>query len=288
MRDTTFDELPRDVRRAVEECAGEVEGFIPAPSGNHAALAGVLRVEGGGRAFVKGARLHPDQPGGGAEAWSLGNEAAVNAHVQPHAPALLWQVRAEGWLLLGFEYIDGRHADFAPGSPDLELLAGVVGALGALPCPDAVTLRVEHRYTALDEKAAVLAGPALLHCDVNPANVLITAGGAVRVVDWAFCSRGAGWLECGFLVPWLVQAGHTPRQAEAWLSRFEVWRAADAADVDLFVGLLARAWARRDVPGAEAWISSYAASARMWHAHRTIAEMAARTHAQLAVEFEAD
>lgn len=288
MRDTTFDQLPRGVRQAVEEHTGEVEGFIPAPSGNHAALAGVLRAEHGGRAFVKGARLHPDQPGGGAEAWSLSNEAAVNPYVQPYAPELLWQLRAEGWLLLGFEYIDGRHANFAPGSPDLNLLADVVGALGALSCPDAVTLRVESRYTAVDERAAVLAGAALLHCDLNPANVLVTPEGEARVVDWAFSSRGCRWLEYGFLVPWLVQAGHTPRQAEAWLSRFNAWRSAEVADVDLFVSLLARVWSRRDVPGAEAWVSSYAASARMWHAHRTIVEMAARTHAQLAVEFDAD
>jgi hypothetical protein len=35
------------------------------------------------------------------------------------APRLLWHVDADGWNVLSFEHVAGRHADYSPGSPDL-------------------------------------------------------------------------------------------------------------------------------------------------------------------------
>jgi len=236
MHALTFAELPQTVREAVVEHSGRVSGFEPAPAGNHAAIAGSLRIDGG-RVFVKGARLLPER-GGGAEAWSLRNEAAVNPYVRPRAPELLWQVQADGWLVMGYEHVDGRHADYAPGSPDLEAVAEAVHGLSVISCPEVVMLRVEQRYASQDEDASALAGPALLHCNINPENVLIAADGRARLVDWAFTSRGAAWLELGFVLPWLLRAGHTVEAAESWLAGFQTWKTADPANIDLFVSLL--------------------------------------------------
>ena len=115
----------------------------------------------------------------------------------------------------------------------------------------------------------MLAGDRLVHCDLNPANVLMTANGA-RVVDWAFTSRGSVWLECGFVIPWLMRDGHTPGQAEAWADQFAVWKQADAGHIDLFAGFLSRQWAKRDVDGADPWVKEYAGLVRQWDEFRRL------------------
>lgn len=267
MPSTIFSELPTAVWEAVANHTGHVNRFDSAPNGNHAEIAGTLHTEHG-RVFVKGTRLLPDQHWGGGEAWSLRNEAAVIPHARPYAPNLLWQVETAGWLLVAFEHIEGRHPQYHPGSADLKSLAAAIAALSELPCPDAVRLRVEDRYRSQDPAAQALAGSTMLHCDLNPSNILITPAGDVRVVDWAFCSRGAAWLECAFLLPWLLRDGHTPDDAEAWLDRFPAWKQADPTIVDSFASWLATAWARRDVPDAAPWIIEYAGITRTWATHR--------------------
>ena len=264
---TTFTDLPDEVRAELTELAGPVTEFIPAALGNHADLAGEMRTSRG-RAFVKGARLLPDRRGGGAEAWSLLNEAEVLSAVRPHAPELLWRFDAAGWRIVGFEYVNGRQADYTPGSPDLDLIAAAVQDLATRECPPSVKLRVEDRYRALDDHAEAFTGTGLVHCDVNPDNVLITGDGAVCIVDWAFVSRGASWLEYGFMVPWLIRAGHSPQAAESWLAGFPLWNAADPEHIDLFASLLDQSWSRRNVGGAPPWLVEYAGLVRAWREAR--------------------
>lgn len=264
-----FTDLPREVLSQLANLAGPIQEFTPAAVGNHAEVAGEMRTSRG-RAFIKGARLIPDQRGGGAEAWSLLNEAGVLSAVRPHAPELLWRFDAAGWRILGFEFVNGRHADYSPGSSDLDLVAAAVEDLSARECPPSVKLRVEDRYAALDDRAEVFAGPGLVHCDLNPDNVLITSDGAVRIVDWAFVSRGAAWLDLAFMVPWMIRAGHTPASAESWLSGYPLWKGANSEHRDLFVSLLDQAWARRNVEGAPAWLVEYAGLVRTWRGGRAL------------------
>jgi hypothetical protein len=264
---TSFTDLPPEVLAELADLAGPVEEFIPAVLGNHAEVVGELRTSRG-RAFIKGVRLHPDQRGGGAEAWSLRNESGVLSAVRPYAPELLWQFDAAEWRVVGFEFVSGRQAVYTPGSPDLNLVAAAVEDLATRECPPSVMLRVDDRYKALDVRAEVFAGTSLLHCDLNPDNVLITADGAARIVDWAFVSRGAAWLDFGFMVPWLLRAGHSPASAEAWLGQFPLWKGADLEHVDLFASLLDQTWARRNVEGAPAWLIEYAGLVRTWREAR--------------------
>jgi hypothetical protein len=263
MARTAFTDLPGDVLAELANLAGPVKEFTPAALGNHAAVAGQLRTSRG-RAFIKGVRLIPGERGGGAEAWSLRNEAGVLSAVQPHAPELLWQFDAAGWRIIGFEFVDGRHADYAPRSADLELVAAAVEDLSVRECPPSVRLQVQDRYTALDDSAEVFAGDTIVHCDLNPDNVLITPEGAVRIVDWAFVSRGSAWLDLAFMVPWLIRAGHVAQDAEAWLGGIPLWKSADPEHVDLFTSLLDQTWARRNVEGAPAWLVEYAGLVRTW------------------------
>ena len=266
---TAFVDLPVEVLAELADLAGPLEEFVPAPFGNHADVAGEMRTSRG-RAFIKGARLHADQRGGGAEAWSLLNEAEVLSAVRPHAPELLWRFDAAGWRIVGFEFVNGRHADYAPGSADLDLVAAAVEDLAERECPPSVKLRVQNRYKALDDRAEVFAGAGLVHCDLNPENVLITADGAVRIVDWAFVSQGAPWLDFAFMVPWMLRAGHTPESTESWLGRFPLWKGADPEHVGLFASLLDQTWSRRNVEGAPAWLVEYAGLVRVWRESRTL------------------
>lgn len=82
---------------------------------------------------------------------------------------------------------------------------------------------------------AALEGNTLLHYDVHSGNVLI-AGGETYVVDWSFACRGAAWIDAAMLVPRLIEAGHTPGQAEALVDGLSGWKTAPA---DAVTGLAA-------------------------------------------------
>lgn len=102
-------ELPTQVRGEVERHTGVVVDESPAPAGRHSEFSSTLRTPAG-RVFVKG--ITTDNPG----VWAHRHEAAVNPRLPAIAPRLLWTVEAAGWLLLGYEHVDGRHADLSPGS----------------------------------------------------------------------------------------------------------------------------------------------------------------------------
>jgi hypothetical protein len=263
---TAWNDLPDDVREAIQAHTGLVQGVEPAPTGNHADFASTLHT-GGGRMFVKAARkLSPDRDG--VEVRSLRWEAAINSHVSEFAPRVLWQAEAGQWLALGFEHVEGRHADYSPGSADLAVVAKTLTAFQALLCPDLVNRRVERRWEPVAEGVTPMAGRAMLHTDVNPANVLITADGRSYIVDWAFVSRGAPWVEMAILVPWLIRAGHTPRQAEQWMSQFPVWTEVPDPVLDAFSAAHAELWHRRSSTNPAPWAAELAALTRRWADHR--------------------
>ncbi|MBT2674375.1 aminoglycoside phosphotransferase, partial [Streptomyces sp. ISL-14] len=176
--------------------------------------------------FVKGLREeHP-------RVWTQAREADVNPHVRGIAPALLWRVQANGWDLLAFEDIPGRHADYAPGSPDLPLVADVIGRLATTAAPDTIARTMPDRMKAHTSTPELFAGDTLCHTDWFPTNVLIT--NRAVVVDWAWVSRGAAWIDPALWVVWLINSGHTPAQAEQWASRIPAWNTAPTPGIDAF------------------------------------------------------
>lgn len=259
--------LQPEVLGAIKAHTGPIHQVVPAPAGNHADVAATVHAAAG-RVFVKAARKLSEETDG-PEVRSLRNEARIVPHVAEFAPRLHWTVEAGGWLVLGFEHVDGRHADYTPGSPDLEILAKTVHALQGARCPDVVRMSVERRWATVAEDVSPMAGGALLHTDVNPENLLITPDGRAVLVDWAHASRGAAWVELGLLIPWLLKAGHAPVEVGNWLSQFPSWAAADATHIDLFSEVFAERWRlRAEDSGCPAWVALHADLTRRWAEYR--------------------
>jgi Ser/Thr protein kinase RdoA (MazF antagonist) len=178
-----------------------------------------------------------------------------------------------GSHLLGFEHAPGRHPDLSPGSADLTPVADAVSALGKLPLSGMANrslaarwarLPVWQRYlqsppdgldswerenlsrlAALEAAAhAQIDGDALLHTDLQAGNLLIEDG-AVTVIDWAWASRGARWVDPAFMVIRLIAAGHSPKDAEAWACQVPAWQAAPTDAVTAFAATVLGLWGRK-------------------------------------------
>ncbi|GAA0348008.1 hypothetical protein NE235_10785 [Actinoallomurus spadix] len=259
-------ELPGRLQAAIKDRTGLIHDIQPATRGNHAHIASTLHTAHG-RVFVKAARkTSPDTDG--AEVRALRWEAAVNPYVGEFAPRLLWRAEAGGWLALGFEHVDGRHADYSPGSPDLSALAKTIRSLQRTPCPPIVKSRVERRWQSTGVDVTSTAGDTLLHTDVNPDNLLLAPDGRVHLVDWAFVARGAAWVEVGLVIPWLLKAGHSPADAAAWIDQFPSWSRADAAGIDAFSEALARRWRDQCERDSTEWVLEHAVVTRQWAQYR--------------------
>jgi len=130
------------------------------------------------------------------------------------SPRLLWHVEAGGWNLLGFEHIDARAADLTPGSTDIPKVLEAVGALAQVDLPALPLRRITDRWAEHGHGVSLdlLDGDTLLHTDLNPNNLLINH--RAHIVDWAWPTRGAAWIDSGCLALWLIANGHTPAQAE--------------------------------------------------------------------------
>jgi hypothetical protein len=231
--------------------------------GMNSAIAAILTTETG-RVFVKG--LHRDYP----RRWTQDREAAINAAVSHLSPRLLWRVDGE-WDLLGFEVVDGRHADYAPGSPDIALLVSTMADLNKVPCPDTpVKLAVERWKPYVSDPAQLpfFDGDRLLHTDYNPVNVLIADGRAL-LIDWAWPTKGAGWIDPACLIVRLIASGHTPAQAENVVCELPAWRNAPAEGLLHFAEANANVWQEIAANDPAEWTSIMSTAADQWHAHRS-------------------
>ncbi|MFI0485323.1 hypothetical protein ACH34T_32330 [Actinomadura sp. 9N215] len=223
-----------------------------------------------GTVFVKAARKLPDKDG--PEVKSLRWEARVNPFVREFAPRLLWSTEIDEWFVLVFAHVPGRHPDYSPGSPDLDLVAQAVKLLQKTAPPAVVDRPVTTRWDGIGGDVSPMAGAALLHTDINAKNVLITPEDGVYIVDWAFVSHGAPWVEMGQMIPWLLSAGHTPASAEEWLCQFPAWQEADPASIDQYARLHAAVWTRRHEMVSAEWIGPYLADVRRWARYRGVVE----------------
>jgi len=232
-----WQDLPEGVRTVVEEASGAVVKAEAATEGLNSHLAAVLYTQSGSL-FLKGIRT--DHPAVTAQQ----REAAINRHVRAVSPELLWHTEVDGWDLLAFKCVEGRHADYTPGSSDLPKVVDVLTELGAIRAPELPQRRAEDRWAEhVDESAALklLAGETLLHTDISPYNVLITKGQA-RIIDWAWPTKGAAFIDPCYFAIRLMAAGHTAEQAEYWAGQVPAWRDAPREAVDAFVAISARMW----------------------------------------------
>ncbi|MEU3169392.1 phosphotransferase [Streptosporangium sp. NPDC006930] len=250
-----WDDLPANVRVTVEEQVGQVLKAEPVTKGLMPGLATRLHTENSETVFLKAV------PTASPAATLYERERRAGAVLPPAlpTPSLRWSGEVDGWIVLLHEYVDGRDADLSPGSPDVPLVLDTLTVLNEAltPCPDGLP-EVAVNIAGLQAKAAsllagelpdrsmyekaltafsldALKGDTLLHYDLHPGNFRIDDGRAY-VIDWAFAARGAAWVDAVMLAPRLIEAGHTPEQAEALLARVPAWRSAPA---DAVTGLAA-------------------------------------------------
>lgn len=265
MQHTDWDDLSQPVRDLIQAQAGPVLGARTAPAGLNSQLAVVLDTAGG-QVFVKG--LRTDHPG----VVRQHREAMINPHVLALAPRLRWQAEGAGWNLLAFDYIPGaRHADYTPGSADLPAVVQVLNRLQRIPCPDLPVKQAEQRWAAyLDDDAArdLLAGQTLLHTDFNPLNVLMDSGNA-WIIDWAWPTRGAAFIDPACFLLRLMLGGHTACEAEAWAARCDSWGTAPDKAIDAFALACARLYAEIAREDPQPWKARLAAVAQEWARSRS-------------------
>ncbi len=175
--------------------------------------------------------------------------------------------------MLGYEYAPGRHADYAPDSPDLDRLVQLMDALSEIKVLDdpGPFKRAEDRWKPyVDDPASASAftGSVLTHSDWAPDNVLVSPGRA-WLIDWAWPTLGASWTDPAcWILRLMASGGHTAPEAERQASRLPAFQTADPAHVDLFAAANVRLWDEIARSSASAWTRDMAQAAHGWFAFR--------------------
>ncbi|MEI5523602.1 protein kinase [Streptomyces brasiliscabiei] len=256
-----------EVQALVRERTGPVAVFDRTARGSSSDVTAIVDGEHG-RFFVKAVR---NRPGGRRD--SITREKLVNPFVWPISPVLRWTVEDESWIVLGFEAVEGRSSDFAPGSADLPSVVELMERIGRLKLPPVAEGWPESRWDAFvrdASEAELFRGETLLHTDINPNNFLVGPIG-MWAVDWAWPTRGAAFIDPAVLALQLVAAGHSPESAESWAGRCTAWAEAEPKAVDVFAAAqfrLYRAAAERKPD--QAWLHAMVAAARSWVEHRGV------------------
>ncbi|MBB4763756.1 hypothetical protein ACFQFC_06045 [Amorphoplanes digitatis] len=91
--------------------------------------------------------------------WMHRNEDRINPYLPAEMPRLHWQIEIDGWLLLGFEYVEGRYPDLSPARriyprsppPSSPRTGGSLGRpdLGVVGCPARGGRRLRRRLAVL-------------------------------------------------------------------------------------------------------------------------------------------
>jgi hypothetical protein len=260
----TYYELPPQARAAIEKVTGSVESAISAGGGLNSAVAARLRTATGDQ-FCKAL------PADHRWVWTQRREAGIAPHLYGLAPVLIARLEVDGWDIVLFEALNGRHADYSPGSPDLPAVVTLLEAIAARPCPPIELRDAGERlrnYVSDPADLRYFAGSALLHTDLNNANIIVDTGGA-RIVDWGWATRGAAWLDPAYWALWLISAGHHPAAAEQWAGKLTTWCTASDAGLRAFTEAQAALWT--EISGRDPndpWFSRLADASQRWLAYR--------------------
>jgi hypothetical protein len=249
-----------NVRSLIEEQTGPVFTAEPVTEGLNSEIAVIVNASRGAT-FVKGLRSDHRR------VWTQQREAAINPYVLQVSPRLRWHVETDGWNLLGFDHVSGRRVDYSPGSPDLPKVIHVMRQLGKIPCPALQMKQAEQRWFSYTDIPELFAGEHLLHTEWSPGNVLVND--AAHLVDWAWPTRGAGWIDPACWVVWLVASEHNPQSAEDWAAQVPAWHAAPRDALDAFARAQADMWDGIARDGPEPWTQRMAGAARQWVEHRS-------------------
>ncbi|MFJ3757129.1 aminoglycoside phosphotransferase [Streptomyces sp. NPDC090080] len=258
-----FEDLPRPVVAALERRSGRVIRSEAVGQGLNSEIAARVFTESGSF-FVKGLRAD--------HKWvrTQHREAEVNPFLCGIAPRLHWKIEESGWVLLGFEIISGHHANYSPDSPDLPKVVDLLSRLGEIEIPAVELRRAEQRlaaYVTVPTDLEYFSGTSLLHTDLNDHNVIV--GDKAYLVDWAWATSGAEWLDAAYWVVWLIAAGnHEPESAEYWASKIPAWRRAPAEGITAFARATENVWEEIAGDDPDEWTARLRHAARCWSAFR--------------------
>ncbi|MFH9554677.1 hypothetical protein [Streptomyces sp. NPDC017435] len=130
-------------------------------------------------------------------------------------------------------------------SRDLVLVLHALQELHSVTVPAGVDLKTAPQrwadYTMSTEDAGLFAGEILLHTDFAADNVLID-GERARIIDWAWPTRGAAFIDPFVLAVRMMEAGQTADDAITWVSRLPAWREAPAEAVEAFAAPTTHMW----------------------------------------------
>lgn len=264
-----WSELPAAVRQAVEQVLGSpVVEARSQPAGFSPGSADRVVTATGARAFVKAVSpaQNPDTPRLHRREVEVLTVLEHDAFRAAGAPRLLGVVDEgeDGWIALVVEEIEGRHpvlpwtADEVTATLDaLERVAGLAApadwpgleselggemsrwqhVLDDMP-PDLdpwLAARLPELHDLARRTAPRLAGPCVSHTDVRADNLLVEPGGRVRVVDWPWACRGAGWADAAMLLLNMRWAGDL--DVRPFLPRLRALGAEDGDVLGLVAGL---------------------------------------------------
>ncbi|MFJ3981354.1 hypothetical protein [Streptomyces fungicidicus] len=161
-----------------------------------------------------------------------------------------------------------ESADYSPGSADLPLVAAAVAELQEVTAPAGVPSKAaEQRWAthAPPGTAALFAGDTLLHTDLAPHSVLVND--RAHIIDWAWPTRGAAFIAPAILILRLIEAGHTPADADAIARRFPSWRTAPAYATQAFAAANAAVWKEIAHTDTAPWKTAMAGHPIAFHTH---------------------
>ncbi|WIY01846.1 hypothetical protein QRX60_48905 [Amycolatopsis mongoliensis] len=203
---------------------------------------------------------------------SRSDEMRLNKLLPRTAPRLLWRTSNAEWVITGYEYVNGRPARFEPDSPDVPELVGLLaelavpvvsgsehfpslGARWSIAAPWRTLAHTKPRTVGTwerkrfkdfaDQESYVFdvlsGGTCIAHADVHEKTVLVGPGG-IRIAGWTWATRAPAWVDAAVFVVRLIAAGHSPQQAEDWVSNIPAWKNAAAEALDAFSVALLGLW----------------------------------------------
>ena len=246
--------LPPHIRATVEaRCGSPVVEADSRTSGFTPGFASVLVCADGSRHFVKAASTVAQRMFADAYREEARKLRLLPADVP--APGLLWVHDADDWLVLGFEYVDGRPPQRPWLPEDLANVSATVAAMAKIltPAPAGIETAAEAfgdwpaLWDRLDDPHAadcralaarfepVVTGDTLVHCDIRDDNLLLGSDGSVHLCDWNWPVVGAAWLDSLFL---LIGPRGDGLDVEAHIAEHPLLSAVDPESVDIVLVLL--------------------------------------------------
>jgi hypothetical protein len=262
-----WEDLDAALIDAISARTGPILAGRAVTAGQNSPLAAALETRNG-MVFVKGL------PSDHRMVITQAREAATAPLVRDISPQLLWKFDEAGWNVLGYEYLDGRPANYQPGSPDIDLVVGIMQKLSAIEVPvgPGPWKPIETRLrTYLDDPAdaAMFTGCGLTHTDWMPDNIIVAQGRA-WLIDWAWATPAQSWIDPASWLIKLLAHGHTVTAAEAIAAQLPAYAAADPVHIAAFARANRNLWDEIETGSPIPWTVTMAAAARTWAQHRAV------------------